>query len=96
MMDPPPIPPMPPIDPLVRPKGLSILVPQILASVDMPSHLPKFNRIKDEDPSRHIERYSEKLASFFMTNPGYWLIWFPSTLEGKAYKWYRDHAGGHF
>ena len=34
--------PMPPIDPLVRPRGLSILVPQNLAAVDMSSHLPKF------------------------------------------------------
>ena len=28
--DPPPIPPMPPIDPLVRPRGLPIVVPQNL------------------------------------------------------------------
>ena len=31
-----------------------------------------------------------------MTNPGYWLVWFPTTLEGEAYEWYRDHAEGHF
>ena len=74
-------PPMPPIDPLVRPRGLPIMVPQNLAAVDMPSHLPKFYGIKDEDLSRHMERYTERLASSVVTNPGYWLVWFPTTLE---------------
>ena len=36
------IPPNPPIDPLVRPRGLPIVVLQGLVAVDMPSHLPKF------------------------------------------------------
>ena len=39
----PPIPPIPSIDPLVRPRGLQIVVPQGLVAVDMPSHLPKRN-----------------------------------------------------
>ena len=72
------------------------MVPQNLAAVDMPSHLPKFYGTKDEDPSRHMERYIERLASSLVTNPGYWLVWFPTTLEGEAYEWYRDHAEGHF
>jgi hypothetical protein len=38
-MDPPPIPSIPPIDPLVRPRGLPIVVPQNLQAVDIPSHL---------------------------------------------------------
>ena len=92
----PPAPPINPIDPLVRPRGLPILVPQNLAAVDMPSHLPKFYGTKDEDPSRHMEKYMERLASSLVTNPGYWLVWFPTTLEGEAYEWYRDHAEGHF
>ena len=90
--DPPPIPPMPPIDPLVRPRGLPIVVPQNLPAVDMPSHLPKFYGTKDEDPSRHMERYIERLASSLVINPGYWLVWFPTILEGEAYEWYRKHA----
>ena len=94
--DPPPIPPMPPIDPLVMPRGLPIVVPQNLPAVDMPSHLPKFYGTKDEDPSRHMERYIERLASSLVTNPGYWLVWFPTTLKGEAYEWYRDHAERHF
>ena len=49
-------PPVPPIDPLVRSRGLPILVPQILVAVEMPSHLPMFYGTKDKDPSRHIER----------------------------------------
>ena len=92
--DPPPIPPMPPIDPLVRPRGLPIVVPQNLPEVNMPSHLPKFYGTKDEDPSRHMERYIERLASSLVTNLGYWLVLFPTTLDGEAYEWYRDHAEG--
>ena len=92
----PPIPPIDPIDSLAKPRGLPILVLQNLAAVDMPSHFPKFHGTKDEDPSRHMERYIERLASSLVTNPGYWLVWFPTTLEGEAYEWYRDHAEGHF
>lgn len=38
----------------------------------------------------------ERLASSLVTNPGYWLVWFLTTLEGEAYEWYNDHAEGHF
>ena len=69
-MDPPPIPPISPIDPLVRPRGLPIVVQQNLQGVDIQSHFPKFYGTKDEDPSRHMER----LASFLVTNSGYWLV----------------------
>jgi hypothetical protein len=75
-MDPPPISSIPFIDPLVRPRGLPFLVPQNLAAVDMPSHLPKFYETKDENPSRHMERYIERLVSSLVTNTGYWLVWF--------------------
>ena len=93
---PPPDPPLgEPIDPLVRPRGLSILVPRDLAALDMPSNLPKFWGTKDEDPFRHMERYIERLANSLITNPGYCLVWFPTTLQGEAYEWYRDHPEGH-
>ena len=90
-MDVPSIPPIPPIDPLVRLRGLPIVVSQNLQAVDIPFHLPKFYGTKDEDPSRYMER----LASSFVTNPGYWLVWFSTTLEGEACEWYKDHAEGH-
>ena len=89
-------PPIPPIDPLVKPRGLLIMVLRNLAAVDMPSNLPKFWGTKDEDPSRHMERYIERLASSLITDHGYWLVWFPTTLDGKAYEWYRDHPEGRF
>lgn len=76
-----------PIEPLVRPRGLPILVLQNLAAFDMPSNLHKFWGTKNEDPSRHMERYIEILARSLITAPGYCLVWFPPTLEGKAYKW---------
>ena len=86
----------PPIDMLVRPRGLPTVVPRKLVVVDMPSNLPKFWGTKDEDPSRHMKRYIKRLASSLITDPGYWLVWFPTTLEGDAYEWYRDHHKGHF
>ena len=89
-------PPNPPIDPLVRPRGFPIVVPRNLVAVDMPSNLPKFWGTKDEDPSRHMEQYIERLASSLITDAGYWLVWFPTILEGKAYEWYWDHPEGHF
>ena len=89
---PPPILPIPPIDPLVRPRGLPIIVPQGLPSLDISSNLPKFYETKDEDPSRHMER----VISSLITNQQYWLVWFPTTLDGEAYEWYRDHYEGHF
>ena len=96
---PPPVPSLPlfpPIDPLVRSKGLPIIVPQGLVSVDIPSNLPNFYGTKDEDPSRHIERFIERVISLLITNHGYWLVWFSTTLEREAYEWYRDHNEGHF
>ena len=92
----PPIPLIPHIDPLVRRRTLPVVVPQGLVAVDMPSHQPKFYGTKDEDPSRHMERFTESVASSLIINHGYWLVWFPTTLEGEAYEWYMDHAEGHF
>ena len=92
----PPVPPVPPIDPLVRPRGLPILVPQNLVATDMPTNLLKFYGIKDDDPSRHMERYVEHMIFLLITVQGYWLVWFPTTLDGEAYKWHRDHDKIHF
>ena len=49
------IPHFPHIDSLVWPRGLPIVVPQGLASVDIPSNLPKFYEIKNEDPLRQYD-----------------------------------------
>ena len=92
---PPPIPPILPIDLWVRPMGLPIVIPRGLVAVDLPSHLPKFYVIKDEDPSKHMERFIERVVSSLITTQKYWLVSFPTTLEGEAYEWYRNHAEGH-
>ena len=89
-------PPNPPIDSLVRLRSLPILVPQNLAAVDMPSNLPKFWGTKDEDPSRHMDRYIERLVSSLITDPGHCMVWFSTTLDREAYEWYTDHPKGHF
>ena len=83
---PPPIAPIPPIDPLVRPRGLPIIVPQELVSIDILSNLPKFYGTKDEDPSKYMERFVERVISSLITNQQYWLVWFPTTLNENAYE----------
>ena len=88
--------PMPPIDPFVRPRGLSIRVPQNLVPLDMLADLLKFHGMRDDDPSRHMERYIEQMIIALITNQGYWLVWFPTMLGGEAYEWCRDHDKGHF
>ena len=94
---PPPPHPMPPIDPLVRPRGLPIRVPPNLAPRDMSVNLLKFYGTRDDDPSRQMERYIDIMIISLISNQGYWLVWFPTTLDGEAYEWYRrDHDEGHF
>ena len=80
---PPPIASFPPINPLVRPRGLPIIVPQGLVLVDIPSNLSKYYGTKDEDPSRHMGRFIERVITSLITNQQYWLVSFPTTLEGE-------------
>ena len=86
----------PGINPLVMPRGLPIVVPNDLEALPLPSDLPKFHGTKDEDPSHHVERFLEMLATCLVTNQGYRLVWFPTTLKGAAYEWYRNHAADTF
>lgn len=76
----------PPIDPLVRLRRLPIQFPQNLAAMVVPPNLTQFYDTKDEDTSRHMKRYIERLASSLITDPCYCLMWFPTTLEGEAYE----------
>ena len=91
-------PPLPgsPIQQFMRPRGLPILVPQNLVPIEMPPDLPKFSERGMRIPSWHTERYIERMTMALITNEGYWLVWFPTTLDGEAYEWYRDHDAGHF
>ena len=43
-----------------------------------------------------MEKFVERVISSLITNQQYWLVWFPTTLDGEAYEWYRDHDEGHF
>lgn len=63
-----------PIDPLVRPRSLPIQVPQNLATEVVPPNMPKFYGTKNEDTSRHMERYIESLSRSLITDPWYCLI----------------------
>ena len=52
--------------------------------------------IKNEDSFMRMEHYIEWIASSLITNPGYCLVWFPTTLQGEVYEWYKNHPESHF
>lgn len=85
-----------PINPLVQPRGLPIVFPVGLASHSVPPNLPVFTGSRDEDPSLHVERFVEILTTSLVSDPGYYLVWFPNTLKDGAYAWYRNHAANTF
>jgi hypothetical protein len=91
-----PPPPNPIIDPMMLPRGLPIIIPQGLMPVTTPVNLPKFTGTRNEDPAAHVERFVEVLITSLVTNPNYYLVWFPTTLDGSAYAWYRSHNAGTF
>ena len=86
-MDPPAL-PIDETDPMMRPRGLPIVVPPNLRKIPIPTNLPKFSRSPHEDPTAHVERFEELLVSSLVTNPSLYLIWFPNTLMDSAYSWY--------
>lgn len=89
-------PPLAPLNPLVQPRGLSIVVPSGLQAAPMPPNLPCFNGTRDEDPSTHVKRFIELLTTCLITDHWYFLVWFPTTLRESAYEWYRNHAASTF
>ena len=70
----PPAPPIDEIDPMMRPRGLPIVVPPNLREILIPTHLPKFSGSPHEDPTAHVERFEELLVSSLVTNPDHYLI----------------------
>ncbi len=38
----------------------------------------------------------EVFITSLVTDPNYYLVWFPTTLDGSAYAWYRSHSAGTF
>jgi hypothetical protein len=83
-------PPPPPIDPMMLPRGLSIVVPQV-PQIAILANLPKFSGSRNEDPAAPVERFDELLISSLVTQREYYLIWFPTTLTSLVYSWYRSH-----
>jgi hypothetical protein len=59
-------PPPPPIDPMMLPRGLPIVVPQV-PQIAIPANLPKFLGSRNEDPAAHVERFEELLISSLVT-----------------------------
>ena len=93
-MDVPPDPPQ--VDPMMLPRGLPIVVPPLPGERSIPANLPKFSGNRNEDPAAHVERFDEMLISSAVTDLGYYLVWFPTTLVDGAYSWYRSHNAGTF
>ena len=83
-MDPPPL-PIDEIDPMMRPRGLSIVVPPNLREIPIPTYLPRFSGLPHEDPMAHVERFEELLVFSLVTNLRHYLIWFPNTLMDSDY-----------
>jgi hypothetical protein len=81
---------------MMLPRELPIIIPQGLMLVTMPINLPKFSGTRNEDPAAHVERFVEVFITSLVTNPNYYLVWFPTTLDGFAYAWYRSHNAGTF
>jgi hypothetical protein len=88
-------PPPPPINPMMLPRRLPIVVPQV-PQIAIPANLPKFSGSRNKDPTTHVERFEELLISSLVIQREYYLIWFPTTLTGSAYSWYRSHNAGIF
>jgi hypothetical protein len=63
----PPLPVVPVIDPMMLPRGLSILVPVNLPHMAMLVNLPSFVGYPHEDPAFHVERFEEILISNLIT-----------------------------
>ena len=63
-----------PIDPMMRPRGLPIVVPPNLREILILTNLSKFSGSWHEDPTAHVERFEEMLVSSLVTDPGHYLI----------------------
>lgn len=75
-------------DAMMAPRELPIVMPWGLVPRNMPMHFPKFSGMTHEDPSNHIERYTEVLLNNVIPNETYWLVWFSTMLKGVACEWY--------
>jgi hypothetical protein len=62
----------------------------------MPVNLLEFLGTQNEDSAAHVKRFMEVLITSLVTDPNYYLVWFPTTLDGFVYAWYRSHSVGTF
>lgn len=60
-------------------------MPRGLPKRTMPPNLPQFIGSRDENHADHVERFLELLTSYMVSNDGYYLIWFPTTLVEGTY-----------
>jgi hypothetical protein len=78
------------------PRGLPIIILQGLMPVTMLVNLLEFLGTRNEDPTTHVKQFVEVLITSLVIDPNYYLIWFPTTLDGFTYVWYRSHSAGTF
>ena len=47
-----------------------------------------FEGLSDQDPQKHVRNFANTCVSNQVSDDRYLLIWFPTTLRGKAADWY--------
>lgn len=67
------------------------MVPTLLGEKPILANLPKFLESQNEDLAAHVESYEEFMISSPVSDQGYYLVWYPSTLVDTTYFWYRSH-----
>ena len=76
--DPPPITFITSTLPVVQPVGLPPATPMV--------HFPSFDGNPNQDPRVHVQSFSNDVVMSLVNDDRYALLWFSSTLKGKAFE----------
>ena len=74
--------------PYIVMEDLPIQVPISLPVMPMYPHFHMFEGLSDQDPQKHVRDFANICVSNQVSDDRYLLIWFPTTLRGKAADWY--------
>ena len=69
-------------------EDLPIVVPINLPIMPMYPHFQTFEGLTHQDPQKHVRDFANTCVSNQVSDDRYLLIWFPTTLRGKAVDWY--------
>ena len=74
--------------PFIVMEDLPIVVPVNLPIMPMCPHFQAFEGQTHQDPQKHVRDFATIFISNQVSDNKYLLIWFPTTLRGKAVDWY--------